>query len=47
MRVGATKRLSAGRWGVAGNIGIAWVLTIPMSALGASCVYWVLNPILT
>src|SRR5690606_21743111 len=31
MGVGATKRLSAVRWGVAKNIGIAWVLTIPMA----------------
>ena len=31
--VGATKRLSAVRWGVAGNIVVAWVLTIPMAAL--------------
>ena len=31
--VGATRRLSAVRWGVAGRILWAWVLTIPMSAL--------------
>lgn len=30
--VGATKRLSAVRWGVAGNIIWAWILTIPISA---------------
>lgn len=33
MGVGATKRLSAVRWGVAGNILIAWVLTLPAAAL--------------
>ena len=33
MGAGATKRLSAVRWGVAGNIAVAWVLTIPMAAL--------------
>jgi len=33
MGVGATKRLSAVRWGVAGNIVLVWVLTIPVSAL--------------
>ncbi len=33
MGVGATNRLSAVRWGVAGNIVISWVLTIPLSAL--------------
>ena len=32
MGVGAVKRVSAVRWGVAGNIVIAWVLTIPLSA---------------
>ncbi|MDN5860416.1 MAG: inorganic phosphate transporter, partial [Pseudonocardia sp.] len=31
--VGATKRLTAVRWGVAGNIAVAWVLTIPAAAL--------------
>jgi PiT family inorganic phosphate transporter len=39
MGVGATKRLSAVRWGVARNIGIAWILTIPMAALVAAAVY--------
>ena len=33
MGVGATKRFSAVRWGLAGNIVIAWILTIPASAL--------------
>ena len=33
MGVGATKRLSGVRWGLAGNIVIAWILTIPASAL--------------
>ena len=47
MGVGATKRLSAVRWGVAKNIAYAWVLTIPASALAAAGVYWILNPILT
>jgi PiT family inorganic phosphate transporter len=32
MGVGASKRVSAVRWGVAGNIVIAWVLTIPAAA---------------
>ncbi len=36
--VGASKRLSAVRWGVAGNLVVAWVLTIPAAALvGAAC----------
>jgi PiT family inorganic phosphate transporter len=46
MGVGATKRASAVRWGVAKNIGIAWVLTIPAAAAVAAICYWVLNPIL-
>jgi PiT family inorganic phosphate transporter len=38
MGVGATRRLSAVRWGVAGQIVWAWILTIPASALiGAIC----------
>jgi PiT family inorganic phosphate transporter len=35
MGVGASKRISAVRWGVAGNILTAWVLTLPLSALMA------------
>jgi PiT family inorganic phosphate transporter len=36
MGAGAAKRLSAVRWGVAGNIAVAWVLTVPCSgAIGA------------
>jgi PiT family inorganic phosphate transporter len=41
MGVGAVKRLSAVRWGVAGNIVIAWVLTIPLSA-GMAALFMVL-----
>jgi PiT family inorganic phosphate transporter len=37
---GAPKRLSAVRWGIAGNIVAAWVLTIPASALVAAALYW-------
>lgn len=33
MGVGASKRVSAVRWGVAGNIMVAWVLTLPISGL--------------
>jgi PiT family inorganic phosphate transporter len=36
---GAAKRLSAVRWGIAGNIAIAWVLTLPMAALIGAAVY--------
>jgi PiT family inorganic phosphate transporter len=37
---GATRRLSAVRWGVAGNIVSAWVLTIPAAAAVAAALYW-------
>jgi PiT family inorganic phosphate transporter len=40
MGAGATKRLSAVRWGVAGNIAFAWLLTIPASAIVAAACYW-------
>jgi PiT family inorganic phosphate transporter len=43
MGAGATKRLSAVRWGVAGNIVIAWILTIPAAALVAAAVFWPLQ----
>jgi PiT family inorganic phosphate transporter len=41
--VGATKRLSAVRWGVTFNLLWAWILTIPISALFAACIYWVIH----
>jgi PiT family inorganic phosphate transporter len=37
--VGSTKRLSAVRWGVAGNIIWAWLLTIPVSAAISAVIY--------
>ncbi len=46
MGVGATKRMSAVRWGVAGNIAVAWVLTIPAAATVAGIVYLLLRPLL-
>ncbi len=39
MGAGAAKSLSAVRWGVAGNIAIAWVLTLPCAAIGGALVY--------
>ena len=42
MGVGATKRRSAVRWGVAGNIVTAWVITIPAAGAIASAVTWLL-----
>ena len=41
MGAGAAKRLSAVRWGVAGNIVIAWVLTLPASAAVGALTYGV------
>ena len=41
MGVGATKRLSAVRWGVAKSILTAWVLTFPAAALAAAVTYWI------
>jgi PiT family inorganic phosphate transporter len=41
MGVGATKRLSGVRWGVAGNIIIAWILTIPCSAFVGATSYYI------
>jgi PiT family inorganic phosphate transporter len=40
MGAGATRRLSAVRWGVAANIVTAWVLTIPAAATVAALIYW-------
>ena len=39
--VGSTRRVRAVHWGVAGNVIIAWVLTIPASALIAAAAWWV------
>ena len=43
MGVGASKRVSAVRWGVAKNMLVAWMLTIPVSATVAALVYWALQ----
>ncbi len=40
--VGATQRLSAVRWGIAGRIVWAWILTIPAAALMAAVSYFIL-----
>jgi PiT family inorganic phosphate transporter len=39
MGAGAAKRLSAVRWGLAGNIAIAWIITLPAAAVGGGLVY--------
>ncbi|MCC6397688.1 MAG: inorganic phosphate transporter [Bacteroidetes bacterium] len=45
MGVGATKRFSAVRWGIAGTMVWAWILTIPLSALIAAGAYWLIESI--
>jgi PiT family inorganic phosphate transporter len=41
--VGATRRLSAVKWGVAGRIVWAWILTIPAAALMAALSFWIVE----
>ena len=45
--VGSTRRLSAVRWGIAGRIVWAWILTIPASAAISSATYWILSRLLS
>lgn len=43
MGVGSVKRITAVRWGVAGKILWAWVLTIPLSALSGAIAYFIIS----
>src|SRR4030067_2917933 len=43
MGVGAAERMNKVRWGVAQEIGLAWLLTIPATALVAAVFYWVFS----
>jgi PiT family inorganic phosphate transporter len=43
MGVGATKRLSAVRWGVTTNLLWAWILTIPVSSVLAAITYFIVK----
>ena len=43
--VGASDRFSAVRWGIAGNIVVAWILTLPAAGLAAGVAYIVLDAI--
>ncbi|HEU4347416.1 MAG TPA: inorganic phosphate transporter [Actinoplanes sp.] len=45
MGVGATKRLSAVRWSMAGNIIVAWIITFPAAAAIACLVYLIVRPL--
>ena len=44
MGVGASMNASAVKWGLAGNIFVAWILTIPVSACMAALIYKVIAP---
>jgi PiT family inorganic phosphate transporter len=46
MGTGASDRFNAVRWGLARNIGLAWVITLPAAGITAALSYLVLNPIL-
>lgn len=41
--VGAARRVSAVRWGIAGNIVIAWIITMPAGAAIAASAYWLVD----
>ena len=45
MGVGSTKRLSAVRWGVAGNIIWAWILTIPITGILSAGIYYLIKTV--
>jgi PiT family inorganic phosphate transporter len=47
MGVGAAERPNKVRWGVAGDIAIAWLLTIPSTAFAAAVIYWIINSLPT
>jgi len=46
MGVGSAKRINKVRWGVASEIAIAWLLTIPTTALVGAGMYWVIESII-
>jgi PiT family inorganic phosphate transporter len=45
--VGAAQNVSAVRWGIAGKIVFAWILTIPCTAFIAGVVWWLSRHLLT
>ena len=40
---GTARRASAVRWGLAGDVAVAWVITIPASATVAAIFYWLIS----
>jgi PiT family inorganic phosphate transporter len=45
MGVGATRRLSAVRWGVASNIVLAWIVTLPAAGAVAAVAYFLTSAV--
>ena len=45
MGVGSTRRFSAVRWGIAGNIVLAWILTFPICGVLGYFFAWLLHAI--
>ena len=43
--VGAARRVTAVRWGIAGNIVVAWIVTLPSAAVISALFYWVFSAI--
>lgn len=43
--VGSAKRFSSVRWSLAGKIVIAWVITIPITALLAAAIFWIIDKV--
>jgi len=43
MGVGVTKRVTAVKWGIAGNIITAWIMTIPAAVLISGSLYWIIS----
>jgi PiT family inorganic phosphate transporter len=41
--VGAARRISAVRWGLASNIVVAWIITLPAAAAISAIAYWITN----
>ena len=47
MGVGSAERINKVRWGVASEIAIAWILTIPVTALAGAGMYWIIRSIIS
>jgi PiT family inorganic phosphate transporter len=47
MGVGSAERINKVRWGVASEIAITWLLTIPATALAGAGMYWIVSRIIS